>query len=197
MTDVPLFVIINGPDDSERPCLLEVRNVPGWPPLVANGPSFKAALAALAETVLLAVEGDEETVIHRSLVTDRPAHPVAAPCAIQHCQYFEMDRQDREAEGLIDRMRVLLTRTAEALKGTPPPGGWHSWHDLPEEAAGLRERITALEEEISRRLGDALHLREEGRLLGLRVKATEAEATRLRAEIERRVGPTTREGGPE
>lgn len=33
----------------------------------------------------------------------------------------------------------LLTRTADALKGPPPPLVSHSWHDLPQVAARLRK----------------------------------------------------------
>jgi hypothetical protein len=34
-----------------------------------------------------------------------------------------------------------LTRTAAALKGEPPAGVWHSWHDLQELAAQLAEAL--------------------------------------------------------
>ncbi|MFN3982019.1 MAG: hypothetical protein ACK4SA_16710, partial [Caldilinea sp.] len=34
-----------------------------------------------------------------------------------------------------EKMGHLLTRTAKALKGEPPTGVWHSWHDLPERAS--------------------------------------------------------------
>lgn len=37
----------------------------------------------------------------------------------------------------MDAMADLLHRTANALKGEPPPLWQHSWHDLPEEAAQL------------------------------------------------------------
>lgn len=35
----------------------------------------------------------------------------------------------------------LLTRTADALKGPPPPLTSHSWHDLPEVAAALKRNV--------------------------------------------------------
>lgn len=35
----------------------------------------------------------------------------------------------------------LLTRTANALKGTPPPLTSHSWHDLPEVADRMRRAV--------------------------------------------------------
>jgi hypothetical protein len=43
----------------------------------------------------------------------------------------EMDNMDRVGE----RMDDLLTRTANALKGEPPPLTLHDWSDLPEVAA--------------------------------------------------------------
>lgn len=40
-----------------------------------------------------------------------------------------------ESDEISDKMRHILNRTAAALKGDPPEGVWHSWHDLPERAA--------------------------------------------------------------
>jgi hypothetical protein len=37
------------------------------------------------------------------------------------------------------KMRAILTATANALKGPPGPLAQHSWHDLPELAARLRD----------------------------------------------------------
>lgn len=42
----------------------------------------------------------------------------------------------QEADALRDKMGGILTRTANALRGDPPPLHLHSWHDLP-------ERVTA------------------------------------------------------
>lgn len=45
-------------------------------------------------------------------------------------------REDlNDMSGTMARMEALLTRTANALKGPPPPMTAHSWHDLPELAA--------------------------------------------------------------
>lgn len=38
---------------------------------------------------------------------------------------------------LCDRLSELLTQTAEALKGPPPPLAMHDWSDLPAVAAKL------------------------------------------------------------
>jgi len=43
-------------------------------------------------------------------------------------------------EELIERMADILTRTANALHGHAPENGLHSWHDLPELAAQLRNK---------------------------------------------------------
>lgn len=40
-----------------------------------------------------------------------------------------------ESDEIREKLGYLLTRTAAALKGEPPAGVWHSWHDLPERAA--------------------------------------------------------------
>ena len=46
-----------------------------------------------------------------------------------------------ESDEIREKLGHLLTRTAAALKGEPPEGVWHSWHDLPEQAAQLVERV--------------------------------------------------------
>src|SRR5690606_16850711 len=51
-----------------------------------------------------------------------------------------------ESDEIREKLGHLLTRTAAALKGEPPAGVWHSWHDLPERAAQLAEALWKLEE---------------------------------------------------
>jgi len=51
-----------------------------------------------------------------------------------------------ESDEIREKLGHLLTRTAAALKGEPPAGVWHSWHDLPEKATQLAE---ALEDVLS------------------------------------------------
>lgn len=46
-----------------------------------------------------------------------------------------------ESDEIREKLGHLLTRTAAALKGEPPAGVWHSWHDLPERAAQLAEAL--------------------------------------------------------
>lgn len=46
-----------------------------------------------------------------------------------------------ESDEIREKLGHLLTRTAAALKGEPPAGVWHSWHDLPEKAAQLAEAL--------------------------------------------------------
>jgi len=43
-----------------------------------------------------------------------------------------------ESDEIREKLSHLLTRTAAALKGEPPEGVWHSWHDLPERARRWR-----------------------------------------------------------
>lgn len=53
-----------------------------------------------------------------------------------------------ESDEIREKLGHLLTRTAAALKGEPPAGVWHSWHDLPEKAAQLVEALALLPDEI-------------------------------------------------
>lgn len=46
-----------------------------------------------------------------------------------------------ESDEIREKLGHLLTRTAAALKGEPPAGVWHSWHDLPEKATQLAETL--------------------------------------------------------
>lgn len=49
-----------------------------------------------------------------------------------------------ESDEIREKLGHLLTRTAAALKGEPPAGVWHSWHDLPEKATQLAEALREL-----------------------------------------------------
>jgi hypothetical protein len=54
-----------------------------------------------------------------------------------------------ESDEIREKLRHLLTRTAAALKGEPPAGVWHSWHDLPEKVAQLADALEALKAEAA------------------------------------------------
>ena len=60
-----------------------------------------------------------------------------------------MQDELHESDQLRERMDILLTRTACALKGQPDELTMHSWHDLPEAAENIRrqrdELLAALE----------------------------------------------------
>ena len=60
-----------------------------------------------------------------------------------------------ESDEIREKLGHFLTRTAAALKGEPPAGVWHSWHDLPEKAAQLVERVQR-DEALLRQALDAL-----------------------------------------
>lgn len=49
--------------------------------------------------------------------------------------------EEKEGETLRGRMADLLTRTANVLKGEPPPLTRHSWHDLPEAAQAITKAL--------------------------------------------------------
>lgn len=67
----------------------------------------------------------------------------AASYASTHAQ-LQVDQLQAdlmESDEIREKLGHLLTRTAAALKGEPPAGVWHSWHDLPEKAAQLAEAL--------------------------------------------------------
>lgn len=48
-----------------------------------------------------------------------------------------------EGDALRERLALILTHTANALKGDPGEFSLHSWHDLPECAQALQDRLAA------------------------------------------------------
>ncbi len=60
-------------------------------------------------------------------------------CAVREIEALRADLA--ESDEIREKLGHLLTRTAAALKGEPPAGVWHSWHDLPEKAAQLAEAL--------------------------------------------------------
>lgn len=60
-------------------------------------------------------------------------------CAVREIEALRADLA--ESDEIREKLCHLLTRTAAALKGEPPAGVWHSWHDLPEKAAQLAEAL--------------------------------------------------------
>ena len=75
-----------------------------------------------------------------------------------------------ESDEIREKLGQLLTLTAAALKGEPPEGVWHSWHDLPEKATQLTEALRKLEERVQRdeallrQALEELHLAEQQRV---------------------------------
>lgn len=53
-------------------------------------------------------------------------------------EVVRLRESEAEYEELCNRLSQLLTETAEALKGPPPPNVWHDWSDLPGVALLLK-----------------------------------------------------------
>lgn len=53
-------------------------------------------------------------------------------------EVVRLRESEDEYEKLCNRLSQLLTETAEALKGPPPPNVWHDWSDLPAVARLLK-----------------------------------------------------------
>ena len=71
----------------------------------------------------------------------------------EHCQKLitlleEACVELEEDDGARTRMRNILVRTANALKGDPGPVRMHSWHDLPKIAARFATPPTKACEEV-------------------------------------------------
>lgn len=56
----------------------------------------------------------------------------------------ELKLDNREGANLRERLSSILTRTANALRGEPPPLVSWSWHDLPERVAKLTGLLARL-----------------------------------------------------
>ncbi len=69
-------------------------------------------------------------------------------CAVRKIRELRADLM--ESDEIRESLGQLLTLTAKALKGEPPEGTWHSWHDLPEKATQLVEALRKLEERVQR-----------------------------------------------
>jgi DNA repair exonuclease SbcCD ATPase subunit len=88
-------------------------------------------------------------------------------CAVREIKALQAEverlRTDlMESDEIREKLRHLLTRTAAALKGEPPAGVWHSWHDLPEKVAQLADALEALKAENERLRDEVERLRTDG-----------------------------------
>ena len=121
---------------------------------------YRQALEGLRERC--AREAERITARRRTLASMinneavKPCEVAAAIRKIDVQQYYEcVAKEIEQLRAEVERLRTdlmesdeireklghLLTRTAAALKGEPPAGVWHSWHDLPEKATQLAERV--------------------------------------------------------
>ncbi len=74
--------------------------------------------------------------------------PTHYECAVRKIKELRADLM--ESDEISEKLGHLLPLTAKALKGEPPEGTWHSWHDLPEKATQLTESLRKLEERAQR-----------------------------------------------
>ena len=78
----------------------------------------------------------------------RQTYDAAWNAAGAHAQGLRQELHDYDM--LREKMAAILSATAVVLKGPAPElTGW-SWHDLPEHAALLRDRVAFLEDSIKR-----------------------------------------------
>lgn len=107
-----------------------------------SGNHLQAFPNAFANAVFIAA-CDPDTI--RALLEERDAQQAEIETLRAEVKRLHADLM--ESDEIREKLSHLLTRTAAALKGEPPDGVWHSWHDLPERATQLKE---ALEEVLSR-----------------------------------------------
>lgn len=67
----------------------------------------------------------------------------------------------------VEKLRGILIRTANALKGEPAPLTLHSWHDLDEVGAKLRAENEQMREQIAKTRDIAAAIEEVGALMPL------------------------------
>lgn len=95
-----------------------------------------------------------------------------------------------ESDEIREKLGHLLTRTAAALKGEPPAGVWHSWHDLPEKATQLAEAL--------KKVAQSLEWYAHGRCRGFDDEAplpTDEAVELAERTLAKELGDGAREGG--
>lgn len=97
------------------------------------------------------IVGSKDAPIHSVVVHDDGVIEVVIDYWPEQAAEIGRVRTDLiEADAAAERLRNPLNEIAAALKGPPPDGVWHSWHDLPEKAAQLAEEVRKLEERKQR-----------------------------------------------
>lgn len=77
--------------------------------------------------------------------TDEPPARPASKLNLLRRRVRELEREAKADYKLMQRLSLILTQTANALKGEPEPGRLHDWSDLPKVARERNERIDELE----------------------------------------------------
>lgn len=124
-------------DVSVRPCAWATRYSP------------RGLLHALRDTE--AEANDDAAIVggsaHVVALYDKSALDAAVAAERERCARVadELRRDLADNESLRELLSDLLTRTANALRGNPPPSTLWSWHDLPERAAAAIAAIDVMQ----------------------------------------------------
>ena len=102
----------------------------------ATGPTKNAGYRPLRDAEIRAHNEAVEAWNQRAALAAEQPQPEAQPVAENDCH---------DCEQLRDKMADLLTRTANALRGDPPPLTRWSWHDLPDRAAAAIAAIDVMQ----------------------------------------------------
>ena len=96
------------------------------------------------------VHDNEAMVAYARANVARAVAPLQAEIEALRAEVERLRADLMESDEIREKIGHLLTRTAAALKGEPPDGVWHSWHDLPEKVTQLTESLRRLEERVQR-----------------------------------------------
>jgi hypothetical protein len=82
--------------------------------------SDTSVLHEVAHALILrceALEAENADLKQRSAVVDQPGHPVYAPCAIEHCKYDELERENALLKRSLTLLEATLSERTRQLHG--------------------------------------------------------------------------------
>lgn len=95
------------------------------------------------------VTGESQGRWHDDLNPEKfPAHRAGCEIAAYLAQIAELRAEVDEDDRLRGRLEEILTETAAALKGPPPPLTMHDWSDLPAVAREMRGELESCKYKI-------------------------------------------------